>query len=334
MRTFLVLIFAALFTVLPAASASAQPHAAGHHAGLAPPAAPATAPEHHDEPRHDDERHAGAHDQVVRIGIEIASLSKFEVGPGSFQAEFYVTAHCSAEPCEPDLDVTNGKITGKERLLDDKLHQEYRVRADLTGFVDLSEFPFDSHVLPITLVDKNLGSRLELDAAETKLDPAVRLPGWDIQRVDGKVETHVLDATHRVTELEFSVQIGRPKISGFFKSIVPAIFMIFVMGFTLMLKPKSAASRLTAATGGLMTVVMFHVSATAALPPLGYLTRLDKFLIATYFVYLVNIAFSVAMVRFDEKKNERAAELMYATAAGVVPGMGLLVWLLVFLRVV
>ena len=34
-------------------------------------------------------------------------------------------------------------------------------------------------------------------------------------------------------------------------------------------------------------------------------------MIATYLVYLINIMFAVAIVRFDEKKNERRAELAY-----------------------
>src|SRR5678816_2277513 len=95
--------------------------------------------------------------------------------------------------------------------------------------------------------------------------------------------------------------IRRPRISAIFKSFVPVIFMVFVAAFTLLLKPKSAAGRLATATGGLMSVVMFHLGATSSLPPMGYLTRLDKFLIATYFIYLVNIAFSIAMVRLEEK---------------------------------
>lgn len=82
-----------------------------------------------------------------------------------------------------------------------------------------------------------------------------------------------------------------------------------------------------------MTVVMFHLSATSSLPPLGYLTRMDKFMISTYFVYLVNTAFAVAMVRLDEKKQERAAELAYFVAGGVVPGLALLTWITVFLKI-
>ena len=134
-------------------------------------------------------------------------------------------------------------------------------------------------------------------------------------------------------QLVFDVSITRPVLASFFKTLVPVFFMIFVAGFTLLLKPKSAAGRLSAATGGLMTVVMFHLSATSSLPPLGYLTRMDKFMIATYVVYLVNILFAVAIVRFDEKKNEKFAELAYLAAGGAVPGLALLAWLTVFLKV-
>jgi uncharacterized membrane protein len=123
-------------------------------------------------------------------------------------------------------------------------------------------------------------------------------------------------------------------LAAFFKSLLPVFFMVFVALFTLLLKPKSATGRLSTATGGLMSVVMFHISSTSSLPPLGYLTRMDKFMIATYAIYMVNIAFTVAMVRFDEKKRERAADFAYLVSAGLVPGLALLLWVLVFARVV
>jgi hypothetical protein len=110
--------------------------------------------------------------------------------------------------------------------------------------------------------------------------------------------------------------------------------MIFVAAFTLLLRPKSAAGRLSAATAGLMSIVMFQVGQVGSLPPIGYLTRLDKFMIATYLVYLANIAFSVLMVRFEDKKNERMSDLMYRLAAGAVPGLALVVWVTVFFKLV
>ena len=137
-----------------------------------------------------------------------------------------------------------------------------------------------------------------------------------------------------ISQIHFGIEAKRPALQATFKAVVPVIIMIFVAAFTLLLKPKSAAGRLSTAVGGLMAIVMFQVGQVGSLPPVGYLTRLDKFMIATYLVYLLNIGLSVAMVRFEERKNERMSELMYLVAAGAVPGLALVVWLGVFLRLV
>jgi hypothetical protein len=60
------------------------------------------------------------------------------------------------------------------------------------------------------------------------------------------------------------------------------------------------------------------------------MTFFDKFMLASYVVYIANIAFSVAMVRFEEKKKERLSELMYLSACGAVPGLALMLWTYVF----
>lgn len=270
----------------------------------------------------------------VKVNIVLAKLNKFELGPGSYSAEFYIHMKCDHEPCKPEPDVGNGKITGKEKMRDEKLEKEFKIKAELEAFVDLSEFPFDSHALYIGLADKNIETyHYEFDTAlGAKVDDNVKLAGWQISAMAAGVEKVSFDG-RELNELRFAVEITRPKIASFFKSLVPVFFMVFVAGFTLLLKPKSAAGRLSAATGGLMSVVMFHLSATSSLPPLGYLTRLDKFMIATYLVYIANIAFSVAMVRFEEKKNEKMSELAYLVAGGAVPGIALLAWLAVFLRI-
>lgn len=311
-RLALALVVLALAWTVGARSAAASPGD-----GAAPTAAPGTV-------------------QTIRVGVALEKLAKFELAAGSYTAEFILTFTCPAEPCAPDFDVTNGKITGKEKVVDDKLEKVFRVKTELEAYVDLAEFPFDRHVLPIGLVDKGdpLHVRYAVDPGETGIDPTVKLAGWEINPTFAvHVEPHKLDANHEIHELTFGIAIARPRVAAMFKTLVPVFFMIFVAGFTLLLKPKSAAGRLSAATAGLMTVVMFHLSSTSSLPPLGYLTRMDKFMIATYVVYLVNIAFAVALVRLEEKKNEVLAELAYLAAGGAVPGVALLAWITVFLKI-
>jgi hypothetical protein len=271
---------------------------------------------------------------TVKVGLQLIKLNKFEMGPGTYSAEFYVLMQCNQEPCKPELEV-NGKISSRDKIKDEKLVKEFKIKADLEALVDLSEFPFDKHLLPVALIDKNPSQYVyEFDQAHTGMDDGVKLAGWQVSSYfEWGVEKFKQPDGTEQSELQFFIALRRPLLSSIFKSLVPVFFMAFIAGFQLLLKPKSAAGRLAGATGALTGVVMFHLSSTSSLPPLGYMTLMDKFMIATYLVYLVNIAFSVAMVRFEEKKNEKMSELMYLVAGGAVPGVALISWLAVFLRI-
>ena len=335
-RLWLIVLACVLVFALPArAFAQGPKHPAAHPKAHSPEPEPTPAPTPAPAPPEEAEP-APPHGPVTyHVGVSLEKLTKFELGPGTYNAELFVSIRCEAEPCHPDFDVSNGRITSREKLTDEKLRKEVRVKAELEAVVDLSEFPFDKHLLSVGIIDKTdpVNVRYVVDETETSVDPGIKLAGWEVStKFATNIEEHKVDDAHHVEELQFAVAIGRPRIAAAFKTLVPVFFMFFVAGFTLLLKPKSAAGRLSAATGGLMTVVMFHLSATSSLPPLGYLTRLDKFMVATYLVYLVNIAFAVAIVRFDEKKNEKRAELAYLAAGGAVPGMALVAWLAVFLR--
>jgi hypothetical protein len=323
-----------------AAAPTAAPAADPDPAPAAAPAQPAAPPETAAEKEEDAEDAAHHHaPRTWGVALHLDKLSKFELGPGTFIAEFIVIYKCDAEPCKPEPDVTNGKITSKDKLGDEPGVKVYRMKAELEAQIDLSEFPFDKQTLPILFTDKDENIRLVDDPTIFKaigipsVNPEIRLAGWDLEKeLVPSIKKQKL-GSFESDDLSYEMKISRPRIASFFKSLVPAFFMVFVAGFTLLLKPKSAAGRLTTATGALMTVVMFHLSATSSLPPLGYLTRLDKFMIATYCVYLVNILFAVGIVRLDEKKNEKMAELAYLVAGGVVPGVALLAWVTVFLKV-
>ena len=339
----LVALFGLLVAIPRSACAQKPPkHAAPkHEAPAEPPPAPAP-PE--PEPAKEKEE-AEPEGQSMALVVFLEKITKFELGPGIYNGEYYLVFHCEKEPCKPDPHPTNGKFASREQEKSgDPLVKIFKVKAELEAVIDLSEFPFDTHVLPLSVEDKNEavtyhfdpvlnGAYLQAMGLSSTVNPEAKLAGWTL---DKNMRAHVVKQKIGAMvdeQLVFDIAISRPTLSSLVKTLVPVFFMVFVAGFTLLLKPKSAAGRLTAATGGLMTVVMFHISATSSLPPLGYLTRMDKFMVATYLVYLVNIMFAVAIVRFDEKKNDRKAELAYLIAGGAIPGIALLSWVLVFLKV-
>jgi hypothetical protein len=271
----------------------------------------------------------------MKLGVHVIGLSKLELGPGSYNAEFILTVTCDREPCKGDIDTSNGKITGKELLHDEPLKKIFKMKAELAGNIDLGEFPFDAHVLPISLEDKEdpENTTVELDKEHTSIDDDIKLAGWTLTKWEAHVEKEEIGDGKHISQLVYGVDIERPRAAGLLKSIVPVLFMVMVAGLTLLLKPKSAVARMTAATGALLTIVAFHISSTSSLPPLGYLTRMDKFMVANYFIYLVNIAFAVAIVRADDDKNEELAKKLYQQAWIAVPVVTVLAWGAVFSRI-
>jgi len=349
---FIALCASLLFIPSFAAAAPTHPsHAAGHdeHAHPADSAEPegptatlvtppAASKAEGEGASSGDDAAPSHHDPVtMKIGVAVTDLTKFDLATGTFNIEFLAFVHCDREPCKPKLGIANGKLSGKpEELHGDKLFKIFKVKAEATAVIDLSEYPFDNHDLPLVIEDDGDAEQVkyELDGQSSAVRSDIRLPGWDVTEWAAAVhEVDDGDGT-KSSQLVFDVRAVRPRMAATFKAIIPVLIMLFVASFTLLLKPKSAAGRLSTATGGLMAVVMFQVGQVGGLPPVSYLTRFDKFMLATYLVYLVNIAFSVAMLRFDEKKNERGAELSYLAAAGAVPGVALVTWLVVFLRLV
>jgi hypothetical protein len=283
----------------------------------------------------ESEREQAKHPTHMKVGIELESLSKLELGPGTYNAEFYLTFRCDAEPCKPDFTVTNGRVVSKDAVINEATFKVFKVKTELEAYVDLSQYPFDAHLLPIGIIDKNEHAVVyDLDPASTKMAEGVRLPGWEVANdFTTGTEVHKLGDGTELKELQFVTAVKRPLLPAVFKSIMPLFFLLFVAAFTLLLKPKSASARLAAGTGGLTAAVAFHLGQINSLPPLGYLTRMDKFMTCSYLVYVVSIAFSIAMVRMEEKKNERASERTYLVASGVVPAFAIISWLNVILNI-
>jgi hypothetical protein len=330
------LLSCALFAPSVLAKGAAHPKAVDPPPAVEPPpsAEPAPASVPTSGGGEDDDTLPPPHPPVtMTVALMLRELNKFDLNNGSYNAEFDVAVSCDEEPCKPELDLANGKILGKpEKLKDEPLRKEYRIKAEIAAELDLSAYPFDSHLLPIVLQDKGDPEqiRYKLDTADTSVNPKIKLPGWQLGQwlaIAGEDEAGV-------SQVHFYVEANRPPLTAFFKACVPVLIMMFVAAFTLLLKPKSASGRLATATGGLMSLVMFHVGQVTSLPPQGELTRFDKLMVATYLVYLANVAFSVMMVRFEEKKNERMSELMYLAAAGAVPGLLICTWTAVFFQLV
>src|SRR4030095_10029927 len=103
-----ILFFSLLFVLSLSAPALAEKaksaHGAADHAAdqaNAHPAAAAAPAETADKDKADEAAHeAPKGPQRMKVGLRLTKLNKFEMGPGSYSAELYLTFKCEHEPCK------------------------------------------------------------------------------------------------------------------------------------------------------------------------------------------------------------------------------------------
>jgi hypothetical protein len=300
-------------------------------------AVPATAPE------------TPAAQQQILVGIYVLSIGKLDISTGSFTVDFYldlkskdpknqVTADAAA------LEFMNGR--GTFELVEDKGYEKfYRVLATLSTPIDLRRFPFDAQKMQIILENKT--NSLEQVkyiplTAESGMDQAIVFPGWNIKGWEATSTAHEYpvyktpEGKNEVySQYIFSVNIARIPMNSFLKTFLPVLFLMLIVMASFILDPDKVTTRLAAISSALVASAMFHVSISGQIPPVGYLTFADKFMVLTYLILLMSFCLSLGVYIMQSKpgKQARALKLHHFTEVIIFVGLpALYVGMFLFVR--
>lgn len=260
---------------------------------------------------------------VVNAGIYVLSAGQYDVSTGSYVVDMYLTLECSA-PCAPDrFEFMNGRATSSDLVEDEPDYKSYRIQAALQSEPDLRDYPFDSQTLVIEFEDKSESKSRLVYAADPDLngvDPSVIIAGWQIANWNAEVVVHeypTFDATY--SRFRFSIVIERGALSSVFKAIMPALFIVLSGFLALLLGPREALQRLGINTAALVGGMLFHVNLTSQLPPVGYLTLADKYMIMNYVGLIGALIATVALLSMSARQDDgaRAMRLHRLTAVWV-----------------
>jgi len=271
----------------------------------------------------------------ISVGIYVLNLGKFDVSTGSYTVDFYLDFNCD-EPCSPErFEFMNGRATSIDKLIDEPKEKFYRIQASLSQNIDLRQYPFDKHSLTIQIEDKEKTIDqliYKFDEKNSGIDQAVIIVGWQLDGWDSKVkEHHYPNYNETYSNFVFNINISRVVLTSFFKSFLPVFFMVFVTMLTLVLTADKVTTRLSLNISTLLASVMFHLNSTSSIPPVGYLTFADKFMITTY-VILVTVLFSgILLMRHTEKKDEAKAYKIYRYSLISIPILTILLYTILFL---
>ncbi len=278
---------------------------------------------------------AHAEPTVVSVSTYVLNIGKFEVSTGSYTIDFYLGMKCSSN-CSPErFEFMNGRATSIDKLIDTPTEKFYRIQASLSQNIDLKQYPFDSHLLTIVIEDKaNTIDEIAYtkNDEESGVDPAVILVGWDLGNWSSSVSSHYYAPYGETySRYTFGIEIRRVATTSIIKSFLPVIFMVIVALLSLLLQADKVTTRLSLDASTLIAAVMFHVNLTSSIPPVGYLTFADKFMMITYVILIAILASGVLLLRHSDMKDQASAEKIYKAALYYMPILTVVAYLVLFI---
>ncbi|HEY9152178.1 MAG TPA: hypothetical protein VIN60_04775, partial [Anaerolineales bacterium] len=109
-----------------------------------------------------------------------------------------------------------------------------------------------------------------------------------------------------------------------------ALVIILVGLLSYLLRVDDAKERLALVSSTLVALVLYHISLVASVPDTGYLTFIDKFMVANYVVIFISLAVSVLLLVYINTKQKDRAEKLYIRTRWAIPVFWLVLMVYVF----
>jgi hypothetical protein len=147
----------------------------------------------------------------------------------------------------------------------------------------LSEFPFDRHLLAISIVTAgyDIGQvRFVLDKRILGQTENLSLVDWSIEQGMGKVTTYYFAPQDRSFPL-FNYELNVSRYQGFYlsKVIIPLTMIIFMSWTVFWLDPRHLATQVGLSASVIVILTIFQLNLGNYLPKISYLTRMDRFVL-------------------------------------------------------
>jgi len=252
--------------------------------------------------------------EVVKIGVYILSVGNLDTTTSRYTVDFFLNFICVTENCNPsDFDLINA---GLDRDVEDQSDASeagqayyYRVRATMRTNLDLRNFPFDEHVLEIEIEDKNKTDDKYVyiaDSTQSGIDSSVYVSGWNLEpSITGEVNSHNYDVyNENYSRARFYIRIYHPWFSSFMKGLFAAIVIVGVGMLSFLMKPEDAGDRIELTSATLASAIFYHLTLTASIPPIGYLTYADRFMILQYIFITISLGVAVWLFLLQAKSDD------------------------------
>ncbi|MEM4293071.1 MAG: hypothetical protein QXJ27_02745 [Thermoplasmata archaeon] len=244
----------------------------------------------------------------IEVGIYQLSIGNFDLGKGTFVADFYLVFRWEDVNISPtSFEFINGRAASKEKIFENltagSCEVWYRIQANLYMAPEFTNYPFDAQYLPIIVEDaKNNNTIISYRVARnySGYDEKVTVPGWRVDCAEIYVEEHEYPWGEVYSRAVFTIKLVRDAGATAAKLMLPPIIFCIVSGLSFFFKADKITHRLGLGTSTLISAVMFHLSQTTSLPPLPSLILIDKIMISVY-AFLASSLVATTLIYIDEE---------------------------------
>ena len=261
----------------------------------------------------------------ARVGFLLLSVGDVSVAASSYTLDMYLSFACD-RPCDPEhFEFVNGRPLLEDAQTKTSTQRTYRVLAQLRGAWDLRAYPFDRDDLTVGIEDRILDADklvYVVDRAHTAIDSTAVVAGWVFpRRWSATVTDHAYPVFNETySRYVFTTALQRPVLVGVL-TLAPAVILVAVGLLALGLRADLGTQRLTVSTSALVAMVLFHISLRAGLPPVGYFTFADRFVIISYVVLAMIIVLAMVILNRLHAGDAAGAERVRRTACWAVPAV-------------
>jgi hypothetical protein len=260
---------------------------------------------------------SGKEPEQLTVGVYLLNIGKIDLQTGSYDLDFYFWLASASNSTtdftkqKPTFDFMNSMNAKIEPSRIEPHYYEVRVKGTFLKNMDFRNYPFDTQQVTVEVegfetVDKQV---FVPDTIASGYDSLINVPGWNLGKTEQSVIVHQYP-DQSFSRYIFSFDIQRAALSAFLKTIFPVIIITTIAMLAFWMSPTNFPPRIGLAASTLLAAVAAHLAAASQLPPIGYLTLMDKVMIVAYALFLNNLVSMVLQMRLvDHKKEEQAAKV-------------------------
>ncbi|MDH4039278.1 MAG: hypothetical protein OEW92_05275 [Gammaproteobacteria bacterium] len=291
----------------------------------------------------------------VEVELYLSDLIGIKDADKSFVADVFLRAewtdprlaHGGTQPCSvqqgqvwtPQLQLLNRRkldeVNDPEFIVapDGRVRQWARAYGDFSFQADLTDFPFDRQELHFVLVSGEPVEDVVIIARRQDIGIAddLSVSNWKLSTAGSRSSEYYIAPIER-TISRLDIVFNAQRLTGYYtwQLLVPLLLVVMMTWAVFWMPLEFVAPRVGLVATSMLTLIAYRFSMASVLPPIAYLTRLDKFLVASSVLVFAALAAAVAVTWLEGRGGKVPAERLNMAARLLAPLLFLAVFAGVF----